>query len=181
MNFCSACAQPVAFAIPTGDHLPRYVCSGCGVIHYQNPRLVVGCVPEYQGKILLCRRAIEPRHGYWTLPAGFMENGESMQAAAARESMEEALAKVEIGSLLAIVHVLKAQQVHVMFRAKLLNLDFGAGPESLEVALFDEHDIPWQDMAFRSVDFALKRYLEDRTVGREPLHFHDLDVSAKAP
>src|SRR5262245_1024777 len=119
MKFCSACAHPVTFSIPDGDHLPRFVCGQCGAIHYQNPRLVVGCVPERDGKILLCRRAIEPRRSYWTLPAGFMENGESMQTAAARESMEEALARVEIGSLLAIVHVLHADQVHVMFRARL--------------------------------------------------------------
>jgi ADP-ribose pyrophosphatase YjhB (NUDIX family) len=175
MKFCSSCAHPVTVRIPDGDHLPRHVCGGCGTIHYQNPRLIVGCVPEFEGKILLCRRAIEPRLGFWTLPAGFMENGESMQAGAARESMEEALAKVAIGSPLAIVHVLHANQVHVMFRAKLLNDDFGAGPESLEVALFEEHAIPWTEVAFRSVDYALRRYLEDRLTGREPLHFHDLD------
>lgn len=176
MKFCSACGQPVAVSIPDGDHLHRHVCGGCGTIHYQNPKLVVGCVPEYEGKILLCRRAIEPRHGFWTIPAGFMENDESLQAGAARESMEEALAKVEIGSLVAIVHVLHAQQVHVMFRARLLDPNVGAGPESLEVALFDEADIPWRDLAFRSVDFALKRYLEDRRAGRENLYFHDIDL-----
>ena len=180
MKFCSDCAQPVVLRVPDGDHLPRYVCLSCGTIHYQNPRLVVGCVPEYEGKILLCRRAIEPRKGLWTLPAGFMENGESLQAAAARESMEEALAKVEIGSLVAIVHVLHAHQVHVMFRARLLDPEVGAGPESLEVALFDEPDIPWQEMAFKSVEFALKRYLEDRRAGREQLYFHDLDYRARA-
>jgi ADP-ribose pyrophosphatase YjhB (NUDIX family) len=174
MKFCSACAQPVSLRTPDGDHLPRYICDACGVIHYENPRLVVGCVPEYHGKILLCRRAIEPRRDFWTLPAGFMENGESMQAAAARESMEEALAKVEIGSLLAIVHVLQAHQVHVMFRARLLDPNVGIGPESLEVGLFDEQDIPWAEMAFRSVEFALRRYLDDRRTGREDLHFHDL-------
>jgi ADP-ribose pyrophosphatase YjhB (NUDIX family) len=175
MKFCSSCGQGVSLLIPEGDHLPRFVCSGCAAIHYQNPRLVVGCVPEYKGKILLCRRAIEPRRGFWTLPAGFMENGESLQTAAARESMEEALAKVEIGSLVAIVHVLHAQQVHVMFRARLLDPNVGAGPESLEVALFEEADIPWGETAFKSLDFALQRYLEDRRAGREGLHFHDID------
>jgi ADP-ribose pyrophosphatase YjhB (NUDIX family) len=181
MNFCSSCGQPVTLAIPDGDHLPRYVCNSCTTIHYQNPRLVVGCVPEYEGKILLCRRAIEPRLGFWTLPAGFMENGESLQSAAARESMEEALAKVEIGSLVAIVHVLHAHQVHVMFRASLLDPNVGAGPESQEVALFDEADIPWHEMAFKSIDFALKCYLEDRRAGREGLHFHDIDYRSKTP
>lgn len=174
MKFCPDCGDSVSLRIPTGDHLPRYVCNACGIVHYQNPRIIAGCIPEYEGKILLCRRAIEPRHGFWTAPAGFMENGETMQAAAAREAMEEALAKVEIGSLVAIVHVLQAHQVHVLFRAKLLDVNVGAGPESLEVALFDEADIPWGDMAFRSIDFALKRYLEDRRLGRDQLHFHDL-------
>jgi ADP-ribose pyrophosphatase YjhB (NUDIX family) len=179
MKFCSACGQSVGFLIPDGDHLPRYVCGSCKTIHYQNPRLIVGCVPEHEGKILLCRRAIEPRRGFWTIPAGFMENGESLQTAAARESMEEALARVDIGSICAIVHVLHAEQVHVVFRAKLLNLDFGAGPESLEVALFEESEIPWRDLAFRSVEFALQRYLDDRRAGRETLHFQDLDHPAK--
>jgi ADP-ribose pyrophosphatase YjhB (NUDIX family) len=175
MNFCSACGQPVVAKIPDGDHLPRHVCTACSTIHYQNPRIIAGCVPEWQGKILLCKRAIEPRRGFWTIPAGFMENGESLQAAAARESMEEALADVQVGSLVAIVNVLRAHQVHIMFRARLLNTDFGVGPESLEVGLYDEADIPWSDIAFLSVEFALKRYLEDRRSGLEQLHFKDID------
>lgn len=177
MKFCSACGQPVVQKIPDGDHLPRYVCAACGVIHYENPRIIAGCVPEYEGKLLLCKRAIEPRLGYWTIPAGFMENGEAVQDAAAREAMEEALAKVQIGSLLAIVNVLRARQVHIMFRARLLNTDFGVGPESLEVGLYDESEIPWADMAFLSVEFALRRYLEDRRNGRELLHSQDIDWS----
>jgi ADP-ribose pyrophosphatase YjhB (NUDIX family) len=175
MNFCSHCGQPVALTVPTGDHLPRYVCAACGTVHYQNPKIVAGCVPEYQGRILLCRRAIEPRLGYWTIPAGFMEKGETTQDAARRESIEEAMAEVEIGSLLAVVHVLHADQVHMMFRARLAEPRFGAGPESLEVALVDEAEIPWQDIAFRSVDFALRRYLEDRRRGAEGHHFTTLD------
>jgi ADP-ribose pyrophosphatase YjhB (NUDIX family) len=177
MNYCSACGQKVALLVPAGDHLPRYVCSACNEIHYQNPRVIVGCIPEWEGKILLCRRAIEPRLGFWTFPAGFMENGETLQAAAARESMEEALAKVAIGSMLAIVHVLHAHQLHMMFRARLLDRQIGAGPESLEVGLYDESEIPWDEIAFRSVDFSLRRYFEDRHAGREPLHFHDIDLS----
>ena len=165
--------------VPPGDHLPRHVCTVCNTIHYQNPRLIVGCIPEWEGKILLCRRAIEPRLGFWTFPAGFMENGETLQCAAARESMEEALARVAIGSMLAIVHVLHADQVHVMFRARLLDTQIGAGPESLEVGLYGEREIPWDEIAFRSVDFALRRYFEDRKTGREPLHFHDIDLTQR--
>jgi ADP-ribose pyrophosphatase YjhB (NUDIX family) len=177
MKFCSACGQPVILKIPDGDHLPRFVCPACSTIHYENPRIIAGCVPEWEGKLLLCKRAIEPRRGFWTLPAGFMENGEALQDAAARESMEEALARVEIGSLLAIVNVLRAHQVHIMFRARLLDTDFGVGPESLEVGLYDESEIPWADIAFLSVEFALRRYLEDRRAGRELLHFQDIDWS----
>lgn len=160
--------------IPPGDHLPRYVCEACGTIHYQNPRLIVGCVPEHEGRILLCRRAIEPRLGFWTVPAGFMENGETLQQAAARESQEEALAEVEIGSLLSIVHVLHAHQVHVFFRAALRKPEHGAGAESLETALVRPEEIPWAELAFPSTEFTLRRYLEDRAAGREPHHFTSL-------
>jgi ADP-ribose pyrophosphatase YjhB (NUDIX family) len=176
MKFCSHCGQSVTVQVPEGDHRPRHVCTGCGAIHYQNPKIVAGCVPEHEGRILLCRRAIEPRLGFWTIPAGFMENGETTQDAARRESLEEAQAEVEIGSLLAVVHVLHADQVHVMFRAKLPQPEFGPSPESLEVMLCDEADIPWTEIAFRSVDFALRRYLEDRRAGLERHHFTAIDL-----
>ena len=186
MNFCSNCGAKLQFRIPPGDHLPRHVCDACGTIHYQNPKLIVGCVPEHEGRILLCKRAIEPRKGYWTVPAGFMENNETLQQAAARESYEEALAKVEIGSLLAVVHVLRAHQVHVFFRAKLPTPEFGAGPESLEVHLVEPKDIPWADIAFPSTEFTLRRYLEDRAAGRENFYFteserrpHSLDKTVE--
>ena len=175
MNFCNQCGAKVELRIPPGDQLPRYVCDSCGIIHYQNPRIVVGCVPDYQGKILLCRRGIEPRRGYWTVPAGFMENGETLQQGAARETREEALANVQIGSLLTVVHVLQAQQVHVFFRATLAEPEYGAGTESLEAVLVDPKDIPWADIAFPSTDFTLKRYLEDRAAGRDGHHFAELD------
>ncbi len=174
MNFCADCGARVSHRVPPGDHLPRYVCEQCGAVHYQNPRLIVGCVPEHEGRILLCRRAIEPRRGYWTVPAGFMENGETLQQAAARESHEEALAAVQIGSLLAIIHVLTAHQVHVFFRARLRTSRYAPGPESLEVELVEPADIPWGDLAFASTEFALRRYLEDRTSGAEPYHFAEL-------
>jgi ADP-ribose pyrophosphatase YjhB (NUDIX family) len=161
--------------IPPGDNLPREVCSACGSIHYENPRIVVGCVPEWQGRILLCQRAIEPRRGFWTTPAGFMENGETLQAGAARESLEEAQARVRIGSLLSITHVLHASQVHINFRAALLEGKFGVGTESLQVGLYQEADIPWEQIAFPSIEFALRSYFEDRRLARELLHFSDVD------
>ncbi len=171
MNYCPNCGSPVASRVPEGDHLPRFVCTGCGAIHYQNPKLVAGCVPESGERILLCRRAIEPRRGFWTLPAGFMENDETLQQAAARECWEEALARVEIGSPCAIVHVLHARQVHVMFRATLNGTAYGVGVESLEVRLCAEHEVPWPEIAFPSVAFTLRRFYEDRASGQNGLHF----------
>lgn len=179
MNFCSNCGQPVSLRVPPGDQLPRFVCEACGTIHYQNPKLVAGCVPEWEGKILLCRRAIEPRRGFWTVPAGFMENGETLMAAAAREAVEEALAEVEIGSMLAVFHALRAHQVHVFFRARLTEPRFGVGPESLEVKLVEERDVPWDEIAFPSGVFALRRYFADRAAGRENLHFAEVERAAR--
>lgn len=179
MNFCSHCGQPVSRRVPPGDQLPRFVCDACGTIHYENPKLVAGCVPEWQGQILLCRRAIEPRRGFWTVPAGFMENGETLMAAAAREALEEAQAEVEIGSLLAIFHALRAQQVHVFFRARLAAPRFGVGPESLEVKLVEERDVPWDEIAFPSGVFALRRYFADRAAGREDLHFGEVESAPR--
>ena len=176
MNYCSNCGTAVVVRVPDGEHLPRHVCPSCHTVHYQNPKLVVGCIPEEPtGKILLCRRAIEPRLGYWTFPAGFMENNETLQQAAARESYEEALADVEIGSLLAIVHILHAQQVHVFFRATLRSPQFGVGIESLESKLVEEQDVPWDEIAFPSTEFALRRYFEDRRAGRQNHYFTEFD------
>ncbi len=175
MNFCPSCAAPVLRRVPEGDHLPRFVCTICGTIHYRNPKLVTGCIPEFDGRILICRRAIEPRRGYWTIPAGFMEVGETLQQAAARECQEEALAHVEIGGLCAIVHVLHAEQVHVMFHATLAIPSYGVGAESLEVELCDERALPWEELAFKSVEFTLRRYFEDRATGRNGLHFHTIE------
>jgi ADP-ribose pyrophosphatase YjhB (NUDIX family) len=175
MKFCPNCGAPVELRIPDGDHLPRSVCTSCGAIHYRNPRLIAGCVPEHEERILLCRRAIEPRRGYWTIPAGFMEVGETLQQAAARECQEEALARVDVGTPCAIVHVLHAEQVHVMFRARLADPVFGAGAESLESVLVEERDVPWPDLAFRSVEFCLRRWFEDRAAGAEPLHWHTIE------
>ena len=160
MKFCSGCGTTVAKKIPEGDTRHRWVCQSCGIVHYQNPKIVVGCVPERDGKILLCRRAIEPRYGFWTAPAGFMELGESIAEGAARETLEEACAEVEIGRLLASVDVVYAGQLHLFFTAKLLG-DFAAGDESLDVELFEIADIPWDELAFTSNRFALEKYVED--------------------
>ena len=174
MKFCPACAAPVTRRVPEGDHLPRSVCTACGAIHYRNPKLIAGCVPEHEGRILICRRAIEPRRGYWTVPAGFMEVGETLQQAAARECHQERVARVHVGSPRASVHVLHAEQVHVLFRARLADPAFGVGEESLETVLCEADEIPWPEIAFASVEFALRRYLADRAVAREPLHFHTI-------
>lgn len=173
-RFCSDCGARTTMRVPEGDHLPRQVCDACGVVHYENPRIVVGCVPEHDGRILICRRAIEPRHGYWTIPAGFLENGETLEQGAARECLEEALAHVRIGSLLAVVDIPQSHQVHVFFRAVLPEPRHGAGTESLETALVDPADIPWPEIAFPSTRFALERYLADRATGRDGHHLTEL-------
>ena len=142
MKYCSSCGAAVAFRIPPGDTLPRHVCERCGTIHYQNPKVVVGALPVWEDKVLLCRRAIEPRHGMWTLPAGFMENEETTAQAAARETLEEACARIEVGELYTLIDVPHISQVHIIYRARLLDLDFRAGEESLEVGLFTEDEIP---------------------------------------
>jgi ADP-ribose pyrophosphatase YjhB (NUDIX family) len=170
MKYCSECGHRVELRVPDGDSRPRHVCTACGKVHYSNPLLVVGCVPEAGRKLLLCRRAIEPRYGYWTIPAGFMENDETLVEAAARETMEEAQARVEIRDLFAVVDVTHARQVHLMYRATLLDGRYGVGEESLEVELFEPEQIPWEQIAFRSVRFALEKWLEDRTAGLERLH-----------
>jgi ADP-ribose pyrophosphatase YjhB (NUDIX family) len=176
MNFCSHCGSDrIVLRIPDGDNMPRHTCDACGAIHYQNPKIVVGCLPEWDGQVLLCRRAIEPRHGLWTLPAGFLENGESVIAGALRETDEEAGARVEIGDLYTLISLSQIGQVFMMFRARLVDLDFAPGPESLDVRLFREEDIPWEELAFRTIARTLRRYFLDRKEGRFPLRVSVLD------
>ncbi len=176
MKFCSNCgAGALAFRIPDGDTLPRYVCGQCGTIHYQNPKIVVGCLPEWQGQVLLCKRAIEPRRGLWTLPAGFLENGETLAAGALRETLEEANARVVIDSLYTVISLPHISQVYVMFRSTLGDLDFGPGTESLEVALFHEDDVPWDQLAFRTITRTLRRYFLDRKLGDFSVHVSTID------
>lgn len=161
-RFCAHCGAPIVRRIPAGDSRERDCCDACGAIHYVNPRPVVGTIPVWNEQILLCRRAIEPRHGYWTLPAGFMEVGESTAEGAQRETMEEAGARIELGPLFTMLDVPHVEQVHIFFRARLLDLDFAPGPESLEVRLFHEPEVPWQDLAFRTVATTLRLFFADR-------------------
>ena len=174
MKFCSNCGAPVAQRVPPGDSLPRAVCDACGNIHYQNPKLVVGTLPEWQGRLLLCRRAIEPRYGYWTLPAGFMENGETVADAAARETLEEAGARVELAGPFSMISVQYVNQVHLFYRARLVDLEFRPGVESLEVALFEEAGLPWKDIAFRTVGLTLRHWFADRARGAFEFHAEDI-------
>jgi len=174
VRYCSSCAAPVSLRVPPGDSLPRFVCDQCGDIHYQNPRLVVGTLPEFEGRLLLCRRAIEPRYGYWTLPAGYMENGEGTADAAMRETREEAGAEVELGAPFSMISIPHVNQVHLFYRAKLTDLSFQPGDESLEVALFDEERLPWKDLAFRTVSMTLKYFVEDRRTGAFGFHAADI-------
>ncbi|MFA5914365.1 MAG: NUDIX hydrolase [Burkholderiales bacterium] len=170
MKYCPDCGASVALKVPAGDSFPRHVCDACGTIHYSNPKMVIGCIPEWEDRILLCKRAIEPRRGCWTPPAGFMENGETTAEAALRETLEEANARVEIGDLYTMLSVPQVNQVHIFYRARLLDLEFAPGVESLEVALFDEAQIPWKEIAFRTISTTLRHYFEDRKQGRYGCH-----------
>ncbi len=174
MKYCSQCGADVEHRIPEDDNRPRYVCTSCTMIHYQNPNIVAGTIPVYEDKILLCRRAIEPRYGFWTLPAGFMENKETTTEAAMRETLEEAEAEVEIEGLYTVINVPQIDQVHMFFRARLIDGKFGAGPESLESKLFAEADIPWDELAFPTVRKTLELYLEERKSESFDTHVTDI-------
>ena len=180
MNFCSQCGGPVELAVPTDDDLPRHVCPSCGTIHYQNPKLVVGCIPEWEGRILLCRRNIEPRRGYWTLPAGFLENGETASAGARRETFEETGAQVVDLTPYLMVDIVHIHQIYLMYRSRLLAPDFHPTRESSEVKLLAAADIPWDDIAFKVVDKTLRYYLQDRTSGRFEFRSDRIDTPLKS-
>lgn len=159
MKYCSHCGSQVALQIPAGDNRERHVCQNCGTIFYDNPKIVAGTLPVHNGRILLCKRAIEPRRGFWTLPGGFMENGEGTEQAALRETREEACAEVTIQRLFAMISVTHISQVHLFFLADLPVPEFSSGEESLEVRLFEPHEIPWDDLAFATVEQTLRHYL----------------------
>ena len=182
VRFCSVCGSDrIEQRVPDGDNMPRNICAACGTIHYQNPKVVVGCLPEWDDQVLLCKRAIEPRLGWWTLPAGFLENGETVVAGAVRETLEEASARVDIGNLYTMISLPQISQVYMVFRAQLLDLDFGPGPESLEVRLFREDEIPWEEMAFRTIGRTLRNYFLDRKLGAFPTRVSVLERRAPRP
>ena len=170
MKFCSHCGAGLVQKIPEDDDRLRFVCDRCRTIHYQNPKIVVGTIPEWEDRLLLCRRAIEPRAGMWTLPAGYLENGETMIDGARRETLEEAGAKMEKLEPFAMFDLPFINQVYIMFRGPLVSRDYRPGKESLEIRLFAEKDIPWDDLAFVVVRETLARYFGDRAAGRFILH-----------
>jgi ADP-ribose pyrophosphatase YjhB (NUDIX family) len=168
MKFCTSCGSSVALKVPEGDDRERFVCTSCESIHYVNPRVIVGCVPIYEGRVLLCKRAIEPRLGYWTLPAGFMENGETTPQGAARETWEEVRARVSQLELYRVYDVPYISQVYMFYRCEVDGGSFGVGPESLESALYTEDQIPWDEIAFPPVRETLRDYFEDEKSGHFP-------------
>ena len=170
IQHCRACGAPVVYAVPPGDNRERATCTRCGTVHYENPLNVVGTLPVWEDKVLLCRRAIEPRLGLWTLPAGFMELGETVAQGAVRETTEEAGARIELQGLFSMLDVVRVGQVHFFYRARMLDLDFLPGPESLEAMLFTEAEIPWEEIAFRTTKRTLELYFADRREGHFEMH-----------
>jgi len=180
MNYCSECGQPTQRLVPDGDSRERDCCPACGAVHYQNPRIIAACIPEWQDQVLMCRRAIQPRKGYWTLPAGFMELDESIEQAAARETLEEAEAVVEIGELYAIFNLSHIGQVYMVYRAQMKEPVFGCGAESEEVCLMREEEIPWDDLAFETMRRSLRYFFEDRRQGLFQFRSENIDGQRKS-
>ena len=174
MNFCSSCGSKVTLLIPAGDNRHRFVCDECGMIHYQNPNVVTGCIPEWDDRILLCKRAIEPKYGSWTLPAGFMENGESSMLGAAREAMEEANAKMRDMKLFCVFSIPHINQVYTMYRGVLHEGTASPGDESLEVRLVTENEVPWGELSFPVIIETLKLYYKDRKSGSYSTHYGEI-------
>jgi len=176
MNFCSHCgSDQLEFVIPEGDNRARYVCRNCSAIHYSNPKIVAGCLPIWEDKVLLAKRSIEPRLGYWNVPSGYLENGETVEEGALREVWEEAKARPEITGLHAIYSIPHINQIYIHFLAELYVPEFGVGEESLEVELFTESEIPWEEIAFTSSQFTLRRFFEDRKKGHHRVHLGKME------
>ena len=174
IRHCKTCGGVAEYRVPVDDNRERAVCTVCATVHYENPCNVVGTVPAWGEQVLLCRRNIEPRYGYWTLPAGFMELNETLAEGAVRETIEEAGANIELQPLFSLLNVVRAGQVHLFYRARLIDTRFAPGPETIEAQLFHEHEIPWDDLAFRTVRETLKLYFEDRRRGQFGFHCADI-------
>jgi len=174
IKHCKACGSPTQYVVPPDDNRERATCTVCGTVHYENPLNVVGTVPIWNDKVLLCRRNIEPRYGLWTLPAGFMELGETAAEGALRETIEEAGARIELGELYTLLNVVKVGQLHLFYRARLLDTDFAPGPETIEAQLFSEAEVPWEEIAFRTVRETLLHYFSDRRRDRYELLCADI-------
>ena len=170
MNYCSNCAHPVKLKAVEGDNRPRFVCESCHTIHYQNPNIVAGCLPIWEDKVLLCKRAIEPRKGFWNIPGGYLENEETVEEGAMREVMEEACIDVKMIGLHTVFSIPHISQIYMHFLAEMPDLNFAPGIESLEVVLFKEEEIPWKEIAFSSSVFSLKHYFADRKKGIREVH-----------
>jgi ADP-ribose pyrophosphatase YjhB (NUDIX family) len=174
IKHCRNCGGAVRYEVPADDNRDRAVCTDCHTIHYENPLNVVGTVPHWNDQVLLCRRNIEPRYGLWTLPAGFMELGETTDQGALRETVEEAGAHVELEGLFTVLNVVRVGQLHLYYRARLLDTTFDPGPETIEARLFREDEIPWEELAFRTVKKTLECWWSDRRAGRFEVHCADI-------
>lgn len=174
IKHCRACGTAVDYRVPADDNRERAVCGACGEIHYENPLNVVGTVPVWGDQVLLCRRNIEPRYGLWTLPAGFLELGESTETGALRETDEEAGARIELEGLFTVLNVVRVGQLHLFYRARMLDPTLNPGPETIEARLFHEHEVPWDEIAFRTVRQTLEHFFADRRSGRFAVHAGDI-------
>ena len=175
-RFCTHCGAPTAWAVPGGDNRHRHVCGSCEAVHYENPKIVVGCVPVWEDRVLLCRRAIEPRRGYWTLPAGYLELGETTEEGALRETAEEAGIEVELDGLCTVFSLPDINQLHMLYRARLTQPVWACGSETLEIRLVDTADVPWAELAFRTVRETLERWFADRRTGAFGIHHGVIDL-----
>lgn len=170
MKFCSNCGNQIKHGEIPGEHIPRYYCDVCSTIHYQNPLVIVGCLPIWEDKVMLCKRGIEPQYGLWNIPGGFMENDETVEAGAVREMVEETGGNIKVLGLHTVYSVLPVNQVHLHFLVALVDLKYHLTDESIEIQLFTEQEIPWREIAFASSRFALKKYFEDRKNGTRQTH-----------
>ena len=174
IKHCKVCGSAAVYSVPADDNRERATCTVCHTIHYENPLNVVGTLPVWGDQVLLCRRNIEPRYGLWTLPAGFMELGETVAEGALRETVEEAGAHIELQGLYTVLNVARVGQVHLFYRARLLDTEFAPGPESIEAKLFREDEVPWDEIAFRTTRETLKRFFADQRRGQFDVHVADI-------